>query len=221
MTYFATNPFASAPKGQPRQGANPHRPNPNDSAKVSPRSTNNLRASRDRMPHGVSFNLVSLVTKFEALDALSLPVTSPSLQPAPLHISRKSSRQKDGRGSRYRRRLSTIFSPKRGSTENHDPGHSEEDIQARQVDIFGFSNSRKFGSLDKMIDARKLRKSQTSNKPSSVRSRGGVWDPADAVHGREIGAVAAPYVQNETQDEKKRGSIKDRISFYDGGKNHS
>ncbi|KAG4440679.1 hypothetical protein IFR05_003825 [Cadophora sp. M221] len=214
MTYYSMNSSSSVTKGQPHPGAHVHQQYPDNSANVSPRNHKNHRASSDRLPHGISFNLVSLVTKFEALDALSLPFKTPSLQPAPLKISRNSSQHNNCAGSRYRRRLSTIFGPKRGSAERHDFSLSEEEFKAG--DIFGSSNSRQIKPLHKKVDARKLRKAQTSYKPSSIRLRGGVWDPADATHGEGIGAVAAQYVQNELPDEKLRGSIRDRIKFYDG-----
>ncbi|KAH7350940.1 hypothetical protein BKA65DRAFT_248068 [Rhexocercosporidium sp. MPI-PUGE-AT-0058] len=209
MTYYTMNLSSSGTQGKQHRGGDPD---------VSPRTNRNRRASSDRLLHGISFNLVSLVTKFEALDALSLPFKTPPLQQAPLETSRNSAKHNRA-GSSYRRRLSTIFSPKRGSAERHDYSPSEERFEAE--DIFGSSKSRKIRPLDKKPDIGKLRKAQTSYKPSSIRLRGGVWDPADPPHGGGIGPVAAPYVQNELPDGKTRGSIRDRIRFYDGGNVHS
>ncbi|PVH80759.1 hypothetical protein DL98DRAFT_654454 [Cadophora sp. DSE1049] len=216
MTHYTPNPSSSRSQGLSNKSARDTQIYRNESASISKRGNKKSRTSTDRPHHGISFNLVSLVTKFEALDALSLPFTTPSLQPAPLQISRNSSRQKEGTGFHYRRRLSTIFSPKRGSSEKRENGPSEAELQPAYTDIFDSLTSRTLGSLDKKADSRKLRKAQTSYKPSSIRLRGGVWDPSDAFHGRGIGAVAAPYIENERLDEKKGGSIRDKIRFYDG-----
>ncbi|KAK0108996.1 hypothetical protein ONS96_002833 [Cadophora gregata f. sp. sojae] len=218
MTYKNTNSSSPRPRGLPKKAARDTHMYPSNSASISQQSDNERRASSDRLQHGISFNLVSLVTKFEALDALSLPFTTPSFQPAPLQLSRNSPIQKGGKGAGYRRRLSTIFSPKRGSSEKRDNRSVEEDIQPAYTDIFESLNSRKLGLLGTKADSRKLKKAQTSYKPSSIKLRGGVWDTADFINGRKFGTVAAPYIENEKLDDNKGGSIRDKIKFYDGSK---
>ena len=216
MTYYPTNPSSSRPQVLPNKNGRDTHLYPSDSASISQRSSKR-RASPDRQHHGMSFNLVSLVTKFEALDALSIPFTTSAVQPAPPRISRNSPRQKTGTGSNYRRRLSTIFSPKRGSSDKYGNGPSEAG-QPVYTDIFDILTSRTLGSLNKNTDARKLKKERHSYKFGSARSRAGVWYPADTHHGRKCGTVAAPYVENERLDEKKGGSVRDKIRFYDGSK---
>lgn len=222
MTYRTTNPNPPwygrwSRRSQSQPSPQSHQDN---STNTSPRN-NKKHTSSAPIPHGVSFNLVSLVTKFETLDALSLPIAIPFLQPAPLQISRTASRQKDATGTSYKRKLSTIFSLRRGSMERCGIDTFEDEIKRGVAGIFSSSNPKWPSSLDKEIDQRKLRKAQTSYKPSSIRLRGGVWDPVETIHGIGIGAVAGPYVQNEILDEKKGGSIQDKIRFFDGGKNHS
>jgi len=216
MTYYTTNPSSSRPQVLPNKGGRDTHLYPSDSASISQRSSKR-RASPDRQHHGISFNLVSLVTKFEALDALSLPFTTSSVQPAPLRISRNSPRQKTGTGSNYKRRLSTIFSPKRGSSEKYGNEPSEAG-QPVYTDIFDTLTSRTLGSLNKKTDVRKPRKERKSYKYGSMRSRGGVWDPAAANHSRGSGTKAAPYIENERLDGKKGESVRGKIRFYDGSK---
>ncbi|KAL2071546.1 hypothetical protein VTL71DRAFT_12781 [Oculimacula yallundae] len=195
MTYNTTDPFPYS-----SQDSQPHK---------------SRRASSDRLPQRISFKLVSLVSKFEALDSLSLSVST-TLHPAPLQGSTKPSTQKSHTRSNYRSRLSTIFSPRRGSLEKNEHELSEDEVQAAHADVFSSSRSGKTAWLDKSQDTRRLRKAQTIYKPSSTRSYGGVWGAIDVDFGTEIGSIAAPYIQNEVPDEKRRGSIRDRIKYYDG-----
>ncbi|KAH7419849.1 hypothetical protein BKA64DRAFT_737960 [Cadophora sp. MPI-SDFR-AT-0126] len=215
MTHYTKNP-SSGPRGLSNRSARDTQIHTNETANISKRGNEKSRSSTDHPHHGISFNLVSLVSKFEALDALSLPFTTPSLQPAPLHILRSSPRPKEGIGTSYRRRLSTIFKTKSGISKANENGPSEARLQPAYTDIFDSLSSRELGSLDKKADSRRLRKEHISYKPNSIRFRGDVWDPADTIHGRGIGTVAATYIENERLDEKKGGSIRDKIIFYDG-----
>ncbi|CZT41226.1 uncharacterized protein RSE6_00945 [Rhynchosporium secalis] len=201
MTYNTTKTSLSASQGYSKQESCIRRKNhPSSSA---------------RPPNRVSFNLASLVTKFEALDALNLTFTKTTLHPAPGQVSRKHSTRKGTTGSNYRSRLSTIFSPRRGSPAKHDHEFSNEDIQAVQAEVFDSSKTPETARLKEKLDARRLEKEQTLYEPSNIMSRDGVEDITD-VPQRGAGSIAAPYIQNEIPDEKRRGSLRDRIQVYDG-----
>lgn len=162
--------------------------------------------------HRISFNLVSLVTKFEALDALSLPFKLPSLQPAPLQISPRPRRRGGGKATGHLRRLSTIFSPNRSGGDNEDPFFSENDPHPGREDLFISSTTKISHSLNKQ-DAKKLRKIQSTQDGNSsrrwVRSSKNLQESPRSV-------VTAHYVKNEFPAKNKH-SIRDMIKLYDGG----
>ncbi|KAI6711176.1 hypothetical protein JHW43_006319 [Diplocarpon mali] len=164
-------------------------------------------------PRGGPFSFVSLVSKFEALDALSLPFAIPALQPAPLQISRSPLRKRDCMGNNYKKRLSTIFSPRRGSSDRQDIAFSEDETRPAQPDIFSSSNSRELGFLGKQNDVGKVGRAQDAQESCSIRLRGGIWDPNQITRGKATEAVTTPQVQNETLEDN---SLRDKINFYDG-----
>ncbi|PBP19093.1 mating-type alpha-pheromone receptor PreB [Diplocarpon rosae] len=164
-------------------------------------------------PRGGSFSLVSLVSKFEALDALSLPFAIPALQPAPLHISRNQSRHRGGTGSNCKRKLSTIFSHGRGSLERDDGAFSEDETRPARPDTFGSSNSRALGTLGKQNKLGKIDKAQNSLKHSTIRLHGTTRDPDQTAPRKATGVATAPHTQNGTLDDN---SLRDKIRFFDG-----
>lgn len=170
------------------------------------------RSASLQLPQRMSLNLLSLVSKFEALDAFSLPIKFPSMCPAPLQVSRNSSITRRVTATSHKRRLSTIFSPTNENRERDILSPSEDDITSERDTLY-LAKSRTWIPSQKYF-LRKPRKSQDSSKSSDLRMRNGVRGNEDIREGIGVRSVTAPYVQNETPA-KKRG-IRDMIRFYDG-----
>jgi hypothetical protein len=168
----------------------------------------NAQDSSVHLSRGINLNLLSRITKFEALDALSMPVKLSSLRPAHLRISRNSSPRK-GTEARHRKRLSTIFSP---SSESRDEYIQIEDDFASERDTLASSKPRKWFS-SKTADSRKVRRSQASHKSANARLSGRVWETTEAPRSKEP-AVTIPEGQNDTVTRKK--TIREMIRLYDG-----
>jgi hypothetical protein len=188
---------------------------PGEAPAASPKISKSKPASI-RGPSRTSFNLISLITKFEALDALSLPFQSPSLQPAPLQVSPRLRKRGGGGGTvaGHFRRLSTIFSPPSGSgVDNEDPFVSEDDPLSGRETLFSSSKARAFGSHTSKADTRSLGKLRGTHKRGSI-----LITSADTQKQKYTATsnVTAPYVKNEFPSNHKR-SIRDMIKLYDGG----
>ncbi|KAE9375300.1 hypothetical protein N431DRAFT_531228 [Stipitochalara longipes BDJ] len=166
------------------------------------------QTSSVRVTRGINLNLLSRISKFEALDALSMPIKLPSLRPAHLQVSRNSSLLK-GTETSHRKRLSTIFSP---SSEKRDEYTRIEDEAISEQDILASFKSRKWFS-PKPADSR-MQNSEASNTSAKIKMCGGMRDATAASDSKDIGTVASPYVQNEIPSRKK--SMGDMIKLYDG-----
>lgn len=79
------------------------------------------QSSSLRFPHRTSLRL-SRISKFEALDALGVPIRLPSKRPAHLQLSRGSISGK-GTDTSHTRRLSTIFSPVSDNRDQYTTFH--------------------------------------------------------------------------------------------------
>jgi len=162
-----------------------------------------------RVTRGINLNLLSRISKFEALDALSMPIKLPNLRPAHLQVSRNSSSLK-GTETSHRKRLSKIFSP--SSEHRGDYTRIEEEAIPEQ-DTLVSPKSRKWFS-SKTTKSRKMQKSEASHTSAKIKVQVGVRDTTDASESKGIGAVTSPYVKNEVPERKK--SMGDMIKLYDG-----
>lgn len=193
--------FPPSPKGTgrsprshcPRQTQS-HRNSPTDGGLDGTQDeiTTNIyrRISSLRLPGKVSGGLLAKVSKFEALDALSVPFTikHPHLQPAPLHVLHKvrsplSQKAELGYGkSGERRKLSTIFGPQTRTTEvearvirNSEVHHERKEALPERSDVFDSLDVRK---LQESLEKVKARIADTTievcYKPSSIRLREGL-----------------------------------------------
>lgn len=77
------------------------------------------KTSSFRLLRESSLNLFSLISKFETLDVLGLPVRIKTAQPAPLQTQQNSTKKRAGTGATHQKRLSTIFCPGNRSQENY------------------------------------------------------------------------------------------------------
>ncbi|KAE8445641.1 hypothetical protein EG329_012938 [Mollisiaceae sp. DMI_Dod_QoI] len=162
--------------------------------------------------HRISSNLVSLVTKFEALDALSLPFKVPSLQPAPLEVSSPVRRRGGGTATGAFRRLSTIFNQRGSGGDREDPFFSEGDAISSRENIFNLSSAKVLVSLSK-ADSMRSKKVQNKSSGNSIKKWGRV---AKVGQDSPASNITAPYVKNEFPT-KNKGTIRDKIRLYDGG----
>jgi len=169
------------------------------------------QSSSLRLPYRTSIRLLSRISKFEALDALSGPTRLPSMRPAHLQLSQSSISGKRTDTS-HTRRLSTIFSPTSDNREQYTTFPSEDEFTSGR-DILGSTTTKKLFP-SKKLGLRKLRKSQVSFKSSSIRMRGGVRDPVDVIVDKGIEVAREPYAPKEVPLKKR--TIRDMIRFYDG-----
>jgi hypothetical protein len=160
--------------------------------------------------------MFSIISKFEALDAVGLPIKIPSLQPAHLHISRNSSRRNTGTESTQIKRLSTIFSPRNKSSDVADEvGHIDEATSGREgrliaPEVGGSPPTKK-------LERVKLRKSQYLIRPGTSTTYAKSKDLPS--HYQDRGSSDTIMVTQDTLGGrlKRRKTIKDIIRFYDGG----
>jgi hypothetical protein len=203
--------FGSPPRdGRRRQKQTCH--TPRSSQKISKDDEEillqvaNTQGSYLPLSRGINHNLLSRISKFEALDALSTPINISSLRPAHLQISRQSISLK-GTEICHRKRLPTIFSP---SSETRDLcGRIDDDFTCEQ-DALADTKTRKWSS-SKGAGLKKNREEHSSYESVNTRMRGGVWDTVTKA--KAVGSVTSAYLQSETPSRKK---MRDMIKIYDG-----
>ncbi|KAF7874075.1 hypothetical protein EAF04_002747 [Stromatinia cepivora] len=162
-----------------------------------------------------------LVGKFEAMDALSLPIQDLTLQPAPLHSARNSPRKRSRTRDSSQKRLSTILSPTSRNLSKDDDVFLDEYL--RNNTWGGTPSSTKstmLRSQNKQFQSRRLRTPQQSVKaiktPSKSENR--VVSSRSTSKHRNATKVENPaYALPKKSPNKKIGNmIKDRIRFFDG-----
>jgi hypothetical protein len=174
-----------------------------------------FRGSSLRLPHAISHNLISLVCKFEALDALNIPFKHSSPRIASSIGSQNSSARRVGAGCT---KLFTTFTP---SMNRRPLGYphifSKDNLPSGRDDIFISSNSPLRFSPTK-LNSRYVGKAQSSPKPTSTRLRGGDRDACQTTASNISGTDKVP---NEGLNNKDvRRSIRDKIRLYDGSESN-
>ena len=156
-------------------------------------------------------NIYSVISKFEALDALSLPYHVPSLRPAPLHIpSIPRGPRVRGSTSQKEEQIHKVTNDD-GMFKDYEGGGSF-DFQGLE-DIFQ-TKAVAVDSQPKASEPRELWKPPASDKSSSIMLRSGVWDPVSCL--REAGSENS--VRNTPPKHRHSMTVRDIISFYDGCK---
>ncbi|KAF7918193.1 uncharacterized protein EAE98_009805 [Botrytis deweyae] len=184
------------------------------------------RSSRDNKPIYRSKPVVTsalrcLVGKFEAMDALSLPIQDFTLQPAPLHSARNSPRKRSRTRDSSQKRLSTILSPNRRDLSRDGDVFIEEYM--RNNTWGGTPSSTKstlLRSQKRQFQSRQLRTPQQPGKTVKTPSKS---------ENRMVSSRSTPknmsgkknetpaYTLPKKSPNKKIGNmIKDRIRFFDG-----
>lgn len=169
------------------------------------------RSSSLRLPRGISQNLVSLVSRFEALDALSLPIHLPPEPPVPLVSSRGLRlRRTTGIGASNQRELSRISSLKENENFEEHGNHHCVNTSERD-DIINSSSSAKLAS-PKQTNRRRLQRAQPLLKHSNKTVSGWISDFSQQERSHEASTFGGPVSTNKTG----RKSIRDMIKLYDG-----
>ncbi|KAK6602600.1 hypothetical protein H4I95_06537 [Botrytis cinerea] len=184
------------------------------------------RSSRDnksfyRSKPVVTSSLRCLVGKFEAMDALSLPIQDFTLQPAPLHSARNSPRKRSRTRDSSQKRLSTILSPTSKNLSRDDDVFIEEYMRNNTWgDTPSSTKSTLLRSQKRQFQLRRLRTpqqpakfiktpSKSENRKVSSRSN------SKNTSGKKVETPA--YTLPKKSPNKKIGNmIKDRIRFFDG-----
>jgi hypothetical protein len=174
-----------------------------ESAKTQSSTKSSIRLAR-----GINLNLLSRISKFEALDALSMPIKLQSLRPAHLRVSRKSSTLK-GTETSHKKMLSTIFSP---SSESRNQYTKIEDGFSSEQDNSASPKSRKWFS-PKKVDPKKHARSEASHESAKVKMRDDVLDKSEASESEGFDTIAFEDMLNEAPARKK--TIRDMIKLYD------
>jgi hypothetical protein len=172
-----------------------------------------------------SLNLYSIISRFEALDAVSLPPRIPPNQLAPLQVPRNSMRGRGDKGAAGQLwKLSTIFSPGIKTPVNRKIRNGTQDNLHPEQEQGATSDSEHTVTMKKLTYRKgswrnrprkglSPRKSRTSMLVSGTgRSRSG--SPVKTGQG----AWNKDRIAAENGPKLTRGkSIKDMIQFYDGG----
>ncbi|KAM3149650.1 hypothetical protein ABEW05_010068 [Botrytis cinerea] len=184
------------------------------------------RSSRDnksfyRSKPVVTSSLRCLVGKFEAMDALSLPIQDFTLQPALLHSARNSPRKRSRTRDSSQKRLSTILSPTSKNLSRDDDVFIEEYMRNNTWgDTPSSTKSTLLRSQKRQFQLRRLRTpqqpakfiktpSKSENRKVSSRSN------SKNMSGKKVETPA--YTLPKKSPNKKIGNmIKDRIRFFDG-----
>jgi hypothetical protein len=153
----------------------------------------------------LSRRLISLISKFETLDATSLPYDIPSLQPAHLRLHSHSLRGRKQSGKQQRKGLPTIFSPLNKPTyQRHSPIDQVANAPISNVleDPIRLESIKKSGSG-------RLRQVSSPHRNFNLRLRhvdgGGSSEP-----------ISVPKKQRDDRD-KRRSTVRDGIRFWNEG----
>ncbi|KAH6682579.1 hypothetical protein B0J14DRAFT_694059 [Halenospora varia] len=186
------------------------RPSKNTSPQRSQPQKSTTRRNRTS-----SFNLFSLINKFEALDSLSLPCRNTALQPTPLHMSQNSTRYKDRTASKQMKKLSTIFSPGEENVPQSVDSMAENlSLFLEKADLLNMQNTTEVDSTVKRSIWRRSPKSISSNASTGSNMPPKIRDPNRPR--RRSGPFINFSQQESATQQKKQKSIKDIIRFYDG-----
>lgn len=161
----------------------------------------------------ISHHLIPLISKFEALDALSHEIQVPSLRPAPLQISRNSSSRRGGSDSAASTHFDSIFSPRRRSRARYGDILIENLMDSAPEDMFASSTIKRSGWG-------KLKQTQSPYKVNSIRLRNLARQSSLAtVKETDVGRKMRGCTGNSdplAKREREDSVVRERIKFYDG-----
>ncbi|TGO37133.1 hypothetical protein BHYA_0105g00250 [Botrytis hyacinthi] len=162
-----------------------------------------------------------LVGKFEAMDALSLPIQDFTLQPAPLHSARNSPRKRSRTRDSSQKRLSTILSPtSRDFSRDGDVFIEEYMRNHTWGDTPSSTKSTLLRSQKRQFQSRRLRTPKQPVKTIKMPSKSenpmvSSGSTPKNMSGKKTETPA--YTLPKKSPNKKIGNmIRDRIRFFDG-----
>ncbi|PQE21059.1 hypothetical protein CJF32_00005527 [Rutstroemia sp. NJR-2017a WRK4] len=163
-----------------------------------------------------------LVGKFESLDALSVPYTVPSLQPAPLHSARNSPRRRVGTNCSAQRRLSTIPSPGSRRISINDDVFTDDVLEnSTWNETSSSTRSTMIRSAGKQFQTRPMRMVQ--QQPMKVvaiapKNEGRVVSSSVTPGNRNVTKNDIPIyaLKGPVDDKTPNSTIKDKIRLFDG-----
>lgn len=169
----------------------------------------------------VASTLRCLVGKFEAMDALSLPIQDITLQPAPLSPARNSPRRRGRTRDSSQKRLSTILSPTNRSSSKDEDVFVDKNVENNtRGDTPSGTGSTMLGSPKKQMQYRRLKTPQrlVMNAKTPSKSENRILSSRSTSKHRSAKPVGAPaYELPKKSPNKKIGNmIMDRIRFFDG-----
>ncbi|KAH8589683.1 hypothetical protein B0O99DRAFT_636378 [Bisporella sp. PMI_857] len=170
-----------------------------------------------RPPQHPSNRLGSLISRFEALDAVSRPVEifEPKLVPVQHSTSFLQSNIKGGsQPNGHQRRLSTIFSPRPASQGRYENVFPEDESPPDKDDVFTCPPYHSVGSIKKS-EILKLRQMPSLTKVAVVQAQ----DPTKTVGRNALSECPAPSFHKvlPIRSNSREASIRDKIRFFDGG----
>ncbi|TGO20079.1 hypothetical protein BTUL_0001g00870 [Botrytis tulipae] len=162
-----------------------------------------------------------LVGKFEAMDALSLPIQDFTLQPAPLHSARNSPRKRSRTRDSSQKRLSTILSPTSRDLSRDGDVFIEEYMRHHTWgDTPSSTKSTLLRSQKRQFQSRRLRTPKqpvkTIKTPSKSENRMASSRSTPKNMSDKKTETPAYTLPKKSPNKKIGNMIKDRIRFFDG-----
>lgn len=163
-------------------------------------------------PNKISHNLFPLISRFEALDALSHEIQLPELPPPPLQNSRNSMMGRGGLDGPTSMKLEAIFSPRRRSRRSCEEVLLVNMSASPPDDVFASGTVKRSGSG-------RLKQTQSANKVNNIRLRSGMHQNNLSTLKECNFRIRVPSYtgqKTETAKESRGNSIRDRIKIFDG-----
>lgn len=167
-------------------------------------------SSPHQLPYGVSHGVLSIISRFEQLNAGSLLVEASSLRPAALQLSRSSSRRRTGI---ILKKFPAIYSPNENSSDTqYNIDHEDKDLSV----CGGF-----FGVPTRTTSVNSRRTNELQEfRPSGIILSSkvtGDFKVPTAQHPIEKAVSTTVELSRScVEDPKRRKTVKDIIRFYDG-----
>jgi hypothetical protein len=176
------------------------------------------QGSLPRPPQKISGNLISLVSKFETLDALGVPIETSALKPAPLRLPQHSPGDKlKGRPSRAEGRSRFSCQKFRSPSRSKDLFSDEELVSSVQRPPFNLNNiPSKHDNRFEQFQFGKLSHFQGQSKPGNTRRLDVSPDKADLFTSTKVRIDHGSQPRKSTASRTRRTAILDRIKFFDG-----
>jgi hypothetical protein len=161
----------------------------------------------------ISPHLLSLISKFEALDALSHEIHIPALRSAPLQTSRNSLPRRGGLDGPVSMKLEEIFSPRRKTRQSYGEEFWKDIVASPPENCF-------MSGLIKGLGSGRLEQIQSANKVNSINLPGGMPPSNLSNPGKkDIWTRIPSYIRVKRDiglETRNSSIVKERVKFFDG-----